>query len=103
MLRARRRARHPQARAALKRPFQSASQADDLARSTHYAKEVERPIFTMILPERKDRAKAIAAPLCLRCRALSPMQRLGRSMRLLKKMWSRDGKQTHFTFKPRQR
>jgi hypothetical protein len=64
---------------------------------------VERPVFTMALPERKDHTKAIAVALCLRCRALPPMQRLGRALRLLKKMWSRNGKQMHFTFKPRRR
>jgi hypothetical protein len=62
--------------------------------------EVERPVFTLMLPERRDRTKAIAVPLCLACRALPSMQRLGRAIKLLKKMW---GKGTHFTFKPRRR
>jgi hypothetical protein len=62
--------------------------------------EVERPVFTLMLPERGLRAKVIAAPLCRACRALPSMQRLGRAIKLLKKMW---GKGTHFTFAPRRR
>jgi hypothetical protein len=60
--------------------------------------EVERPVFTLALPERSDPTKEMAVPLCLAYRALPPMQRLGRALKLLKKMW----KGTHFTFKPGQ-
>src|SRR5438874_10571894 len=31
---------------------------------------VERPIYTMVLPEKRTRAKVVAAPLCTKCRAL---------------------------------
>jgi hypothetical protein len=66
-------------------------------------KEIERPVFTMLLPERADKTKAIAAPLCHACRDLPKMIRLNRAITLLRKMWSRGGKQMHFTFKPTRR
>jgi hypothetical protein len=66
-------------------------------------KEAERPIFSLILPEHADPRKAVAVPLCHPCRDLPKMIRLSRAITLLRKMWSKGGKQTHFTFGPRRR
>jgi hypothetical protein len=62
-----------------------------------------QPIFAQILPDRNDH-QLIAAPLCLRCRELSHMVRLGRSLRTLKKMWSggKEKNKVAFHFNPSQ-
>jgi hypothetical protein len=49
--------------------------------------ETATPPFTMVLPERHGQSDALAAPLCPTCAALPPMQRLGRAVKVLKKMW----------------
>ena len=61
-------------------------------------REVEGDVFALMLPERRDHSRVLAAPLCQQCRVLPSMQRMARAIKLLKKMW---GKGTHFTFTPR--
>ena len=48
--------------------------------------EAASPPVTMILPERTDRTRVMAVPLCPACAALPQMQRFGRALKLLKKM-----------------
>jgi hypothetical protein len=45
----------------------------------------------------------IAAPLCLKCRELPQMMRMGRSLKVLKRMWSTNGKTVMFHFNVSQR
>jgi hypothetical protein len=64
---------------------------------------VEPPPFTQILPEFRSDATVMLAPLCLACRSLSELQRVGRSLKILKKMYSRrsslrSGRQKNVTF-----
>jgi hypothetical protein len=66
-----------------------------------------QPVFAQILPERPGphgrlSEMLIAAPLCRQCRELPQMQRLGRSLRTLKRMWggtkTRSGKRRSVAF-----
>ena len=64
---------------------------------------VERPPYTQILPELATRETVLCAPLCTACRSLPELQRLGRSLKILKKMYSqRSGKTVTFTFNRQQ-
>jgi hypothetical protein len=62
----------------------------------------ERPPFVTMLPERDDRSKVIAAPVCTNCHDLPKLVRLHRAFTLLKKMWG-GGRQIHLTFQPPKR
>src|SRR5438067_10467533 len=59
------------------------------------------PPHSMILPERDSATKLILAPLCADCAALPQQLRLHRCLQILRTMWSRSGKQCHFTMMPR--
>ena len=63
----------------------------------------EHPPFSMMLPEHADPSRLIAAPLCAACRDLPKMVQLNRCIRLLKRMWSTNGKVVTFSFAPRRR
>jgi hypothetical protein len=56
----------------------------------------ERP-FTIISRNRPpDRSKVVAAPLCQTCAALPELLRMHRAESMLRRMWSRPGRQVHF-------
>jgi len=60
--------------------------------------QTETPPFTMILPDVKSYHSMMAVPLCRDCGELPRMVRLNRCIKLLRKMWSKNGKQVHFVF-----
>jgi hypothetical protein len=49
--------------------------------------ECASPPFMIVLPERNDPDRCLAAPLCPACAALPPMVRLTRVVKVLKRMW----------------
>lgn len=58
----------------------------------------ENPPFSLTMPERNNERRVIIAPLCPACRDLPKMIRLNRTLKLLRKMWGRNGKRVQFTF-----
>jgi hypothetical protein len=60
---------------------------------------VAPPPFTAILPEYGTTENVLCVPLCMTCRALPEMMRIGRSLRILKRMYSlRSKKNITFRF-----
>ena len=60
---------------------------------------IERPILMEILPENGEYNTVIAAPLCQSCFDLPEMFRMGRRLKIVKRMWkTRKGKSITFHF-----
>lgn len=56
------------------------------------------PPFSMMLPERAEPSKIIAAPLCVACRDLPKMVRLNRVTKMARRVFARRAKQLHYSF-----